>query len=385
MDHRLNSPTSNAPEAIVDQPRATHNFTTSNGYEYYDPPPSTCEQRRSPAPRYSQYEHDDTSPGISALSNPPPSSVLGRSPQLSEGGFTKSSIFSPVIKYTELHSTDPEVVYDDQEKEVVYTEQPYSKAFAQQQDPVPGIRYQNSGDRPQVWSALDHDDLEEEEKPRKRPLYKRWKFILGVVTIIVLVAIGTALAAVLVNMRKNRSGSSNRIGKNKSNVDVNKSVGGYINDAYYSKSGAWNGSGIAIAAANTDLNQAIYAFYQDHTGTIQYTLMNAQARWSLVGPVNADSPKALNGTPLSAVQHQIGNERIWHLFYIDEDYIVRERIITNTSTTGPSPIWTDGPLNDLNLKVWNSSSIGMESCYCGNYYGLSGDQVNAGIHLLVHP
>lgn len=384
MERRQNSWISGVPEVINHPTQATSESTSPDDQKYYDPPLSAREQQRSPAPRYEQYERDYGSPEISEPSSTHRSSLLGRSPQISDGTFTKLSTFSPLISYTELYSTDPEVVYPEQGKEVVYTEQPVSKAFSHHQDPVPGIQHRNSGDRPQVWSAIDRmepDDYYSHVRRPRKPLYKRWKFILAITVLLLLVAIGVGLAAVFINMRRNKSGSSTRIGKNNPNVDLNKSVGGYINDAYYSTSGAWNGSGIAIAAANTDLNQAIYAFYQDYTGTIQYTLMNPQGEWTLVGPVNADSPRALNGTPLSTVQHQIGHERVWHLFYIDEDYIIRERIITNTSTTAPTPVWTDGPLNDLNLTAWNSTSIGMQGCYWGSYYGLEGSEVNVGIHL----
>jgi hypothetical protein len=92
-------------------------------------------------------------------------------------------------------------------------------------------------------------------------------------------------------------------------------------------------------------------------------LMDAQRKWNLVGPVNAGSYPALNATPLSTVQHQLGSQLVWHLFYIDENYYVRERIITNSSTTSPTPIWQDGPLNALNLKAWQSNTIGLQGCY----------------------
>lgn len=382
MDRRQNSWDVGAPEIIGYSTRAGHESTRSaDNDEYYDPPLSAQGKQRSPAPRS---EQDHTSPRISDPSYTINSSLLGRSPQISEPTPTKSSGFSPLIRYTELYSTDPEVVYPEQEKEVVYTGQNPSRPLSYQQFPIPGIRHQNSGERPQVWSAMDHEDFLEEEERSKKPLYKRWKFILAIVGLLVLVAVGVGLAATFISRRGgSRSKSSTRIGKNNPNVDLNKSVGGYINDAYYSTSGAWNGSGIAVAAANTDYNQAIYAFYQDYTGGLQYTLMNPQGEWSLVGPVNANSPKALNGTPLSTVQNQLGDQRVWHVFYIDEDYILRERIITNTTTTSPTPVWTDGPLNDLNLTVWKSNTIGMQSCYWGNYYGLNGDQANAGIHLSV--
>lgn len=299
---------------------------------------------------------------------------MTRSPQMSDGGFTRSRPLSPAAYYSEIQSPDPEMIFNGQDKEAVHTPSLHSKVPSYHVYPVPGLYHQNSGEKPQVWSE---PDVQTEDK--KKPVYKRWPFIVIVVLLIVLIAVGVALGVVFGTKKSHQppvaqssttptstspgSAPTGSIPANKPNVDVNTSIGGQINDAYYSKSGAWNGSGIAIAAANPNLNQAIYAFYQDSDGKIQYTLMDAQRRWNIVGPVNADTHKALNATPLSAVQHQLGNQLVWHLFYIDENYIVRERIFTNSSTTSPTPIWEDGPLNQLNLKAWNSNTIGLQGCY----------------------
>lgn len=358
MDRKPSSPTSDAPEAVPNQPQTSQ-------FQYYDPPSSTYDRRSSPAP---QYRQDETSPRISAQS-PALTSDYGRSPQFSENRFSTGRTLSPLIVYTEEYSSAPEVVNQDEGKEVVYAEQPQSKAPIQQGYPTPGIFHQNSNDRPQVWTPVkqeesEDDDIEEKQQQEQRkPFYKRWLFILVVVALIIFIAVGVALAVVFVRKNNNNSGPNAGIGSNKHGVNLNTSIGGQINDAYYSKSGAFNGSGIAIAAANSEYDQSIYGFYQDYQGNIQYTLMNPQSKWNLVGPVNAGSYQALNGTPLSTVQHQLGDELVWHLFYIDVNLILRERIITNTSTNGPSPVWQDGPLNNLNLKAWNSTSIGLQGCY----------------------
>lgn len=384
MEHRPRSPTFDAPEVVPDELRSTHGFVSTNGFQYYDPPSSAYDRRASPAP---QYRQDDTSPRISAQS-PPPVSEFGQSPHRSDSRFSHTRTVSPLITYTEDHASAPEVIYEDGEKEVVYNEQRRSKVPSYHTYPTPGIRHQNSGDRPQVWTPVKQEEYEDDEadeksQQQKRPFYKRWPFVLIAVILVLFVAVGIALG-VFFARRHSGSGPSTSIGPNKLGVDLNTAVGGDVNNAYYSKSGAFNGSGIAIAAANTEYDQSIYAYYQDYQGTIQYALMDPQAKWSLVGPVNSGSYQALNGTPLSAVQHQLGNKLVWHLFYIDVNLIIRERIITNITTNGPSPIWTDGPLNALNLKAWNSTSIGMQACYWGNYYGAWSYDTNsasAGIHL----
>lgn len=383
MEQRHYSPTTDAPEAVPVQSRATFGYVGSDDYEYYEPPPQAqqFERQRSPVPEYQQYDPSSNtyqSSRVSAQSPHPPSSDIGRSPQLSgrspplsDSGFSKSRPLSPSVQYSEIHSPDPERVYHDQaDKEAVYHEPPRSKVPSYYATPVPGvIHHQNSGDRPQVWTDQHQQHIS--EKAQKKPFYKRWLFILLIVGLIIVAAIAIALGVVFGT--KNHSNSSNNNSNTGSgttnvtngdnpNVDINTSIGGQINNAYYSKSGAWNGSGIAIASANTNADQSIYAFYQDYRGDLQYTLMSPSGQWDLVGPVNSNSHKALNGTPLSTVYHQLGNKLVWHLFYIDENYYLRERITTN-QTNGPTAIWTDGPLNDLNLKTWQSNSIGMQACY----------------------
>lgn len=254
--------------------------------------------------------------------------------------------------------------------------------------------HQNSGDRPQVISTASYQG----EPAKKKPFYTRWVFILGIVVLITVIVLAVVLGVVFGTKKSHNNPAPGSSGSNSgasstststgsvptSSVDPNVAVGGYIDPAYYSTSGAWNGTGIAIAAAKPGVDQTLYAFYQDPSGLLQYTLLNAQSQWNLVGPVNAGSYKALNGTPISAVNHQLGNQLVWHIFYIDVDYIVRERIITNTTTDGPTPIWKDGPLSSQNLKAWKSTSIGLQACYWGNYYGLwsySPTVASAGIHL----
>ncbi|KAK5944027.1 hypothetical protein PMZ80_003308 [Knufia obscura] len=395
MEERRHSPTSDAPEAVPNQPRSAFGFVGSDDYEYFEPPASAFERHRSPVPEYQQY--DTTSSRVSAQSPPPPSSDIGRSPEISEGGFTKSRPLSPSVQYSEIHSPDPEAVYTGGEKEAVYSQPtPRSKVPSYYANPVPGIHHQNSGDRPQVWSNNDHQYQQpgqsQQEQPKKRPFYKRWWFWLIIVALVIIIAVAVACGVVFGTKKSNEHTTTppgytppgDGTNGTSTNADPDTSVGGYLNSAFYSESGAWNGSGIAIASANTDADQSIYAFFQDSTGLLQYTLMDPSGQWNLVGPVNSGSYKALNGTPLSAVQHQLGAELVWHIFYIDDEYTIRERIITNTTTNGPSPVWTDGPLSQQNLKTWRSNTIGLQACYWGDYYGqwsYDTTQASAGIHL----
>lgn len=368
MDQRQGSPHHDAPEAVAEQPKTTFGFTGSDAYEYYEPPSSDGGQNRSSVPEYHQYDHTEPSLRISTQSPPIPGSERTRSPQLSDSGFTRSRPLSPMAYYSEIHSPDPEMVYSGQEKEAVHTPQLQSKVPSYHAHAVPGLYHQNSGEKPQVWSEAEPQRVEE----KKKPIYKRWPFIIIVILLVCLIAVGAGLGAYFGTRKShNSSGSSTNstsssggsASGNKPGVDINTSIGGQINDAYYSKSGAWNGSGIAIAGVDQTKNEAIYAFYQAYDGSIQFTLMDAQKKWNHIGPVNDGSFPALNATPLSTVQHLVGDQLIWHVFYIDTNYILRERYITNDTTNSPTPIWQDGPLNDKKLSVWESNTIGLQACY----------------------
>ena len=39
------------------------------------------------------------------------------------------------------------------------------------------------------------------------------------------------------------------------------------------------------------------------------------------------------------------------------------------TTTNITNIWESGPLSDLNLKVWDSPTVGLQACWKGNFYG----------------
>jgi hypothetical protein len=32
-------------------------------------------------------------------------------------------------------------------------------------------------------------------------------------------------------------------------------------------------------------------------------------------------------------------------------------------------MWTDGPLNDVNIKALDSPEVGLQACWYGNFYG----------------
>ena len=139
-----------------------------------------------------------------------------------------------------------------------------------------------------------------------------------------------------------------------------------MDSAYYSKQGAFNGSGVALADVNFGLDNSIYVFYQSYTGEIEQLIYKADGTWTFVTQVAID---AKNSTPLSTVAYISANSvATWHLFYISEDNILKQRVQTNESQFQTN-IWDDGPLNELNLSVNDADAVGMQACYFGNYYG----------------
>jgi hypothetical protein len=146
----------------------------------------------------------------------------------------------------------------------------------------------------------------------------------------------------------------------------NITVGGALDPLYYSHTGAWNGSGIAIASANFGIDSSIYVYFQHDTGEIRSFIQEADGHWT--DSIAVVSSGARNATPLSAVAYIVNQVATWHIFYIDQDSYVRQRTSSNGSAYQTN-IWQDGPLNALNLKANDADMIGLQACYWGNFYG----------------
>jgi hypothetical protein len=163
--------------------------------------------------------------------------------------------------------------------------------------------------------------------------------------------------------------------------DPNYAIGPELSPLYASQDGAFNGTGIAIASADFGADSSILVFYQDFKGGIQFKKSDAAdsgATWVELYPVNENAPRALNGTPLATAAYVNDTVATWHVFYVDENYIMRQRILTNTS--GYVPTWISGPLDDLRLEVNHADTIGMQVCYWGNYYGDATDTYKDGLN-----
>ncbi|OAP61563.1 hypothetical protein AYL99_03766 [Fonsecaea erecta] len=252
---------------------------------------------------------------------------------------------------------------------------------------------------PPTESSLAHSDRASKDKP----FYKRWLWIILALILVVAIAVAVPCGVVFGTKKHHSSPTpatsptppppSNHTSSIVPTTPATTSsipqptgnpqyaIGPQLSPLYASKDGAFNGTGIAIAAANPGVDSSIFVFYQDFTGAIQFEKSDpadGEASWNPLYQVNQGAPRALNATPLATAAYVNDTVATWHLFYIDENYIMRQRILTNSS--GYVPTWTSGPLDDLKLEVNHADTIGMQVCYWGNFYGDATDTYTDGLN-----
>ncbi|PVI05651.1 hypothetical protein DM02DRAFT_516316 [Periconia macrospinosa] len=143
-------------------------------------------------------------------------------------------------------------------------------------------------------------------------------------------------------------------------------VGGYLNAEYYSKRGAFNGSGIAIAGESWNAGQRrIFTLYfQHHSGDIRYMQYGTDQRWIGGNSSNTVATDAKNGTTISAVAYTLNQTGWFHIFYIGKDGNMKQMTQSNQTNK-----WEPGVLNAQNLKAYDSPKVGLQACWKGNFYG----------------
>ncbi|GAB7355291.1 hypothetical protein MBLNU459_g5829t1 [Dothideomycetes sp. NU459] len=142
-------------------------------------------------------------------------------------------------------------------------------------------------------------------------------------------------------------------------------IGGALDQSYYSTTGAFNGSGIALASQSFSAGGygTLTMYFQHHTGQIRYQTLT-DGNWiggSISEVVTVD---AKNSTPLSAVAYTLNGTIEWHIFYIDINNMIRQK--SNSNTTN---IWTNGTIDQLNLVALDADQVGMQACWYGSDYG----------------
>jgi hypothetical protein len=125
--------------------------------------------------------------------------------------------------------------------------------------------------------------------------------------------------------------------------DPSYSIGGVIDPAFYTTSGAFNGSGIAFAGSALDvrLKGEYTVYYQHHSGQIRY-LQKDGATYKGGSSSQIVASDAKNATPISVVQYVAGGYEggvytgyaavvNWHVFYVGKDGYIKQRTYTNVS------------------------------------------------------
>ena len=353
-------------------PQPTFNVLGTADFDHYQPYELGLDEHIS-----SQFPESQAYPSASPpLSNSQLPSDPTRSP-------ISSQLHSPDPRprYTEVESPDPERAYtpqDEKEKYVLATAQP-------------PYYFQDPSILPPPPTPPNQVQLE--PLPQDQPFYKRRSWILAILALIAAVAIAVPCGVVFgtkhppptplptnptSSIPPSPSGTTTSSSTPQPTGDPNYAIGGQLSPAYFSKEGAFNGTGIAIAAANPGVDGSIYVFYQDWQGALQYSVSNpTTGMWTPLGPVNYGVSTALNGTPLSAVAYINDTVATWHLFYIDVDYTIRQRSLINDTYT---PTWGPGPIGALGLKTNEADTIGMQACYWGNFYGDATDTYTDGLN-----
>lgn len=120
-----------------------------------------------------------------------------------------------------------------------------------------------------------------------------------------------------------------------------------------SASGALNGSAISTIGAGT-VDGSYHLFYQRFDGQVKHlTSPNPEeGNWGSQSIIlNAQSR-----TPLANAVTFDGSVSTIHLFYLDNDLILQEKLYTNTSQK-----WKDGSLGGYKIPISNSSIIALDA------------------------
>ncbi|KAE9964793.1 hypothetical protein BLS_008061 [Venturia inaequalis] len=174
---------------------------------------------------------------------------------------------------------------------------------------------------------------------------------LLVLFILIAVALGVGLGVGLSHTKKSRS-----------STPINHD----INSAYMSKSGAFNGSGLALASYSfgTGGYGVINVFFQHWSGQLRKMQLMEDGSWTGGDFTSIVATDARNATPISAVAYAMDRKSTVHIFYIDIKNKIREKIYDNSTNN-----WRDGPIGALGLVAMNETNVGLQACWYGSFYG----------------
>jgi hypothetical protein len=144
--------------------------------------------------------------------------------------------------------------------------------------------------------------------------------------------------------------------------------------------GAFHGSGFATAVTAGDTGQ-LMLFFQHSSGELRRLVRSNDNTWTGGDARSSITNDAKNSTPISVVTYHIdANPPAWHLFYIDRQNIVREKISNDLAST-----WRDGTIGDSNLLAMDDPNVSLQASY-GQFWLTPQQTVpTIGIHLIYAP
>lgn len=203
------------------------------------------------------------------------------------------------------------------------------------------------------------------EKPRTCGLLRRYFIVVLIMLFVMVLAVGLGVGLGL-GLTKTQSSSDNPSVDPYCRDHPEYCIGGVLGSNFYTNTGVFNGSGIAIATEswNREEKKIMTVYFQHWTGEIRWIQLTPGGQWLGGSRSEVAVTDAKNATPISVVSYAVNDTAQWHLFYIDKYNHVRQK--TNTNSTN---IWQDGPLSELNLTVYDAPNVGLQACWYGNYYG----------------
>ena len=126
-----------------------------------------------------------------------------------------------------------------------------------------------------------------------------------------------------------------------------------INGPSGSASGALNGSAISTIEAGT-VDKSYHLFYQHYDGLVKHlTSPNPEeGNWGSRNIIF----NARSRTPLANAVTTDGSVSTIHLFYLDKNMMLQEKLYSNTSQE-----WQDGSLGGYKIPISNSSMIALDT------------------------
>ncbi|MCJ1479108.1 hypothetical protein MMC13_007792 [Lambiella insularis] len=169
--------------------------------------------------------------------------------------------------------------------------------------------------------------------PQKRK--KMWKWVVAAMIVLVLAAVAVVVAVMVT--RKNQNQDQNIQNSSPATTTGSPSsptaIPGSTNPSptgtpFFSASGAYNGTGIAITNPMNS-NDAAWVFFQDYKGALKYSALDESGNWGSSMPLGVTG--AANATSLAAITYQPSGLTVCHVFWADRTGTIQDVLYTNVS------------------------------------------------------